>query len=114
MHKLSAASVQLHEVNERIREMAGRFAATAGDDVPQQYLCECGCGAWVSLTRSEFDANIVSQRPVTAKDHVLARGRAARQLSRTLQRDAAALRAEARQKHRKSDELAERLKPPPE
>jgi GAF domain len=82
MHNLSAVAVQLHEVNRRIREMAGQFAATAGDDAPQDYLCECGCGGWVALTGDEFDAHGAAQRPLTAPGHLLDRGQAARQLPR--------------------------------
>jgi hypothetical protein len=105
----------LHEVNQRIRELAAQFDSAVTDDGLQEYLCECGCGTWVALTGREFDARIEDRRPVTALGHVLARAQAARKLSRGLRNDAAALRAEARQRHRKSDELARRKpKPPPE
>lgn len=99
-------------MNQRIREMAARFASTVADDTPQEYVCECGCGAWVALTGSEFDTDVAAQRPVTAAGHLVARLQVARHPSRTLQRDAAALRAEALQKWRKSEELATRRKPP--
>lgn len=107
-HAPSVSSELLHEVNQRIREMAAQFASTAADDVPQSYLCECGCGAWVALTGTEFDVTVAAQRPVTARGHLVAQSEAARQLSRTLRNDAAALRAEALQKRRKSGELAKR------
>lgn len=108
----AVAAELLHEVNQRIREMAARFASTAADDAPQEYLCECGCGAWVALTVAEFDAGLAAGQPVTAQGHLLVRARGARQLSRTLQADAAALRAEALQKRRKSDELFNRRPEP--
>lgn len=108
----SARTVLLHEVNQRIREMAGRFDSVAAD-VPQEYLCECGCGTWVALTGSEFDATVAAQQPVTGQGHLMARARTARQFSRALRDDAAALRAEALQKRRKSDELARRQQRPP-
>lgn len=103
--ELPAVAQLLHEVNRRIREMAAQFASTAADDAPQEYLCECGCGAWVALTGAEFDAGAAAHRPVTAHGHLLVRGRAARELSRSLLEDAAALRAEALQKRRKTDEI---------
>lgn len=111
---LSATAQLLHEVNQRIRELAADFDSTTADDPPQEYLCECGCGAWVALTGSEFDARIAGQHPVTAQGHLVARAQAARQLSQTLRGDAAALRAEAMQKRRKSDELARRRPKPPD
>jgi hypothetical protein len=105
----------LREVNRRIREVAADFIPIAEGDPPQEYLCECGCGRWVSLTSSEFDTMVARRRPVALDGHVVARAHAARQLSRRLREEAAALRAEARQKHRKNDQLASR-KPssPPE
>lgn len=111
----TVGALLLHEVNQRIRELAAQFDSAVRDDGLQEYLCECGCGTWVALTGREFDARIEDRRPVTAQGHVLARAQAARKLSRGLRNDAAALRAEARQRHRKSDELARRKpKPPPE
>lgn len=98
----------LHEVNERIRETAAQFDSVLSDDAAQEYLCECGCGAWVALTGSEFDARITAQRPVVVHGHVVARAQAARKLSHLLRDDAAALRAEARQRLRRHAELSER------
>lgn len=108
-----AVGALLHEVNQRIRELAAQFDSAVTDDALQEYLCECGCGTWVALTGSEFDARIEGQEPLTAQGHVLGRAQAARKLSRGLRNDAAALRSEARQKHRKSDELAKRKPKPP-
>jgi hypothetical protein len=108
----SARTHPLHEVNARIREMAVRFESTAGDDSPQLYICECGCGSWVALTDREFDATLAKHRPVTVKGHIAASAQAAREASRALRDDAAALRAEALQRRRKSDELANRLPKP--
>jgi hypothetical protein len=101
----------LREVNQRIREVAADFGPNAEGDPPQEYLCECGCGRWVSLSTSEFDDRVAIQRPVALEGHVLARAHAARQLSRRLREEAAALRAEARQKHRKNDQPATRKLP---
>lgn len=72
----------LREVNERIREMAGRFDSLAADDLAQEYLCECGCGGWVSLSKSEFDAILAARLPLTVQGHPVAQ--TARQLSRGL------------------------------
>lgn len=63
----------LHQVNERIREIAARFESIAVDDAPQEYLCECGCGQRVSLRSSEFDATLAAHRSVAAPGHVVAR-----------------------------------------
>jgi GAF domain-containing protein len=62
----------LHEVNKRIREMAARFESTAGDDLPQTYICECGCGSSFALTDREFDAMLAALRPITVKGHWIA------------------------------------------
>jgi len=42
-------------VNLRIREISDSFASVA-DDVPIDFLCECGCLALLPLTIAEFDA----------------------------------------------------------
>ncbi len=113
--ELPLASYLLHEVNQRIRELAERFDSLAADNPPQEYLCECGCGGWVALTDSEFDARLAAERPVTVPGHPVARAQTARRLSRALRGDAAALRAEALRKRRKSDALVRRdLKRPSE
>jgi len=41
-----------HELNERIRQIAG----TTGDDLyPYTFVCECGCWGEVRLTLPEYD-----------------------------------------------------------
>lgn len=107
----SALAELLREVNMRIHELAAEFAVTAVDDPPQEYLCECGCGRWVALTRAEFDTRLAAHRCITVQGHEAGRAQAARRLSRALANDAAGLRAEARQALRKSQELAQRPKP---
>jgi hypothetical protein len=52
--------------------MAARFESTAGDDVPQTYICECGCGSLFALTDREFDAMLAALRPITVKGHWIA------------------------------------------
>lgn len=103
----------LREVNQRIREKAADFDAILNEEAPQEYLCECGCGGWVALAGSDFDASAAAGQPITVDGHLFARARAVRAVSQLLRDDATALRAEARQKLRKNDELARRRRESP-
>ena len=94
-----------HDVNLNIRELAARFEAIGGKDFQQAYICECGCGEWVALTLMEFDGSVATQSPVVVPGHIVARAQAARRFSRLLRSDAAALRAQALQRRRKTGEL---------
>lgn len=62
----------LHEVNQRIHELAAGFDQLASDGARQEYLCECGCGEWLALTGSEFEVKIAAQEPLTAEGHMVA------------------------------------------
>jgi hypothetical protein len=104
----------LHEVNLRIRELAERIGSIAGGDLPQMYICECGCGSRIALTDCEFDARLAAQRAVAVESHFVARAQALREASRALREEAAALRGEALQRRRKRGELAKRPRPPAE
>jgi hypothetical protein len=63
----------------------------------------------VALTSSEFDARISTQGSITAPDHLFARARVAREISKERRDGVAALRAETRQFVKKQAELTNRL-----
>lgn len=45
-------------INERIRELAGRFEQTANDDATLSFLCECSdetCVERIELTTQQYD-----------------------------------------------------------
>jgi hypothetical protein len=58
----------LREVNDRLREQAGRL----GGDAPRRFVCECGdpdCVQTVMLTPAAFDARRNSNGPSRVVAH---------------------------------------------
>jgi hypothetical protein len=43
-------------VNERVNELSLVFVEVVGEERPAVFLCECGCGEFVEMLATDYDA----------------------------------------------------------
>jgi hypothetical protein len=96
--QLRAKQSILLELNGRVHEAAKLFESAERDRDLWDFTCECGasdCRVSVSLTLEEYEALRASGQPVVAGGHEVQRAAKARESSRALREDSAALHAQA-------------------
>ena len=95
------------EVNALIRDFLAQTVAPDDRSV-WEFVCECGqpgCREHVTLTLARYDQAQDDREPLVARGHLRARARAARRWSAEVRAEAQALRAQARHRIRRTEDL---------